>query len=91
MVVRPVAEPFQFTTEPLTKPVPFTVRVNAVPPAVAEVGFRPVIAGAGLLTVKADPLDVPPPGVEFTTVTLGVPAVAIFEAGTATVNCAPLT
>jgi hypothetical protein len=49
VVVRP--DPFQFTVEPETKPVPLTVSVNAVPPAVAEAGLRLVVVGTGLLTV----------------------------------------
>src|SRR5512136_368207 len=41
------ALPFQRTTEPLTKPVPLTVRVNAGPPTAALDGLRLVIVGAG--------------------------------------------
>jgi hypothetical protein len=44
--------PLNFTTDVDTKPVPFTVRVKAAPPAVALVGEREVSVGAGLLTVK---------------------------------------
>ena len=40
------------TTDVETKPVPFTVRVKAAPPAVAPVGEREVAVGAGLFTVK---------------------------------------
>ena len=40
-------EPFQRTTYPETNPLPFTVSVNAAPPAVAVEGLRLVIAGAG--------------------------------------------
>jgi hypothetical protein len=39
------AVPFQFTVEPVAKLFPLTVRVKAEPPAVAEVGLRPVIVG----------------------------------------------
>jgi hypothetical protein len=38
-------DPFQRTTEPLTKPLPLTVRVNAAPPAVADVGVKLLITG----------------------------------------------
>lgn len=43
------------------------------------------------MTVKLAELDVPPPGVAFTTVTLAVPAEAISLAGIATVSCVALT
>ena len=45
-------EPFQLTTEVETKFVPFTVRVNWEPPAVADVGDMFVVVGTGLFTVK---------------------------------------
>ena len=47
-----LAAPLNFTTDVDTKPVPFTVRVKAAPPAVALVGKREVSVGAGLLMVK---------------------------------------
>ena len=47
-----LAAPLNFTTDVDTKPVPFTVRVKAAPPAVALVGERDVSVGAGLLMVK---------------------------------------
>ena len=47
-----LAAPLNFTTDVDTKPVPFTVRVKAAPPAVALVGEREVSVGTGLLTVK---------------------------------------
>lgn len=56
------SEPFHLTTQPLTKLVPFTVRVKAAEPAVAEVGDRLDTAGAGLLTVKLRVKLLPPPG-----------------------------
>ncbi len=79
-------DPFQFTTEPDTKPVPFTVSVNPAPPAVAEVGLRPVVAGTGLLIVEVWALEVPPPGVGLNTVTRAVPADAMSAAVIAAVN-----
>src|SRR5579864_106751 len=47
-----LAAPLNFTTDVDTKPVPFTVRLKAAPPAVALVGERDVAVGAGLLMVK---------------------------------------
>src|SRR5947209_7775892 len=47
VVVR--AAPFQRTTDPLTKFVPFTVRVKAAAPAVALPGVSEPIVGTGLL------------------------------------------
>jgi len=44
-----LAAPPKFTVEVFTKLVPFTVRVNAGPPAVALVGESVVIVGTGLL------------------------------------------
>jgi hypothetical protein len=54
-------EPFHLTTEPLTKPLPLTVKVNDDPPLRVDDGLRLVIVGAGLLVVNAKAFDVPPP------------------------------
>src|SRR5437762_675106 len=43
------ALPFQFTVEPETKFVPFTVNVNCEPPAVAQVGLSELIVGVALI------------------------------------------
>jgi len=69
-------------TELLTKLLPFTVNVNAAPPAVALEGANEVILGTGLFTAKVSAPDVPPPGVGLETVTLAVPVLAISPAGT---------
>jgi hypothetical protein len=63
--------PFQLTTDPKTKPVPFTVRVNAVVPAVALVGASELIVGTGFAAVIVNAAfpDVPPPGAGLNTVT----------------------
>ena len=68
--------PFQFTTELLMNPEPFTVSVKAAPPAVALVGKMEVTAGFGLLIVKVSEFDAPPPGPGFVTMTGTVPALA---------------
>src|ERR1039458_869341 len=70
------------TVAPERNPVPFTVRVKAGPPAVAELGLRLVIVGLGLI-VNVAPDDVPP---DVVTVTLAVPAVAMSLAGTTAVR-----
>src|SRR5215471_19289083 len=83
--------PFTCTVAPLTKFVPFTVKVNAAPPAVALLGERLLMVGTGLLTVKVAAADVPPPGVGFVTFTESVPAVAMSLAGMLAVTCVALT
>jgi hypothetical protein len=80
------AEPFHRTTAPCAKLLPLTVKVKAGPPAVAEPGFKLVIAGAGL-TVNDSALVVVPPE---STVTDTLPAAAIKLAGTAAVSCVAL-
>jgi hypothetical protein len=82
-------DPFHRIVELLRKLVPFTVSVNAAPPATMEVGLRLMIAGAMMVNVCV--LDVPPPGEGLTTVTLAVPAEAISAAVIAAVNCVLLT
>jgi hypothetical protein len=87
VVVR--SAPFHRTTEFVTKLVPFTVKVNAAPPAVAELGESPLVVGTGLLAgliVNVCTLEVPPPGAGLNTVTWAVPAAAISVAGIDAVN-----
>ena len=44
------SDPFQRTVDaPLTKPVPFTVRVKADPPVMADAGLKLVMVGRGLI------------------------------------------
>ena len=76
------AVPFQLTTAPLTKLLPFTVSVNAAPPTKAPAGESDETIGAVLLIVKVRAADVPPPGVGLVTVMLAEPALAISLAGT---------
>src|SRR6266404_29508 len=83
--------PFQRTVEPLRKLAPFTVRVNASPPANALPGDRLLRVGAGLLTEKVCAAEVPPPGAGVTTVTEAVPVAARSAAGIAAVSCVALT
>lgn len=84
--------PPNFTTDPETKPVPFTVRVKAAPPAVVLDGESDVIVKfEGPLIVKVWAFDVPPLGAGFVTVTLAVPAAAISEARIAAVTWVLLT
>ena len=77
-------EPFTWTTDPLTKFVPFTVSVNAGPPTVVEFGEMLVSEGTGLLTVKLRAALVPP---ALTTVMERVPADAMSPAGIAALSC----
>jgi hypothetical protein len=60
--------PFHCTIAVFSKLLPFTVSVNAGPPAIAEFGESEASAGTGVETVKKSRLDVPPPGAGFTTV-----------------------
>ena len=83
------AKPFQFTADPERKPEPFTVNVNAGPPAVTELGERLEIEGVGALIVKISERDTIPPG--FATVTLAVPGIAIRLGATDAVSWFPLT
>src|SRR5579862_7374842 len=74
-------DPFHLTTDPLTNPLPCTVKVNAAPPVVTNVGESEVIVGTGLAMVKTEWSDVPPPGDAVNTVTWAVPAAATSSAG----------
>ena len=78
---------FHRTTAPVIKLLPFTVKVKASAPAVAEFGLRDVIAGGGEIT-NGDPLLVSP--LE-RTVIMTVPAAATNIAGMVAVSCVALT
>ena len=74
VVVR--AAPFQRTWEVPTKLLPFTVSVNAAPPAGVLVGASEVSVGTGFvgaLMVNDKLFEVPPPGAGVTTVTGTLP------------------
>ena len=83
------AAPFHLTVAPLRKLLPFTVSLNAEPPAVALLGLIEEIVGGllALVMVKVKALEAPPPGAGLTTVTLAVPGAVTSEAGTLAVNC----
>src|SRR5207247_1012075 len=83
------APPFQRTTDPLTKFVPFTVRVKAAAPAVALPGVSEPIVGTGLSMVNVSAPDVPAPALRGDTVTARVPAVATSLAAIAASNGVP--
>jgi hypothetical protein len=70
------AVPFHCTVEDDTKFVPVTVNVKPGSPANAEFGFSETAVGAGLLTVKVNEPEVPPPGTGLDTLTMFVPPVA---------------
>ena len=84
------SDPFQRTTDPLTKFEPLTVRVKAGPPAVAEAGLMLASTGAGLMIAKATSFELPPPGAGLKTVTEAEPAPATSLAGMDAVNRLPL-
>ena len=81
-----LAEPFQLTTDDELKFVPFTVRVNPLPPAVFDVGLMDGVVGTGFFIVKVWEFEVPPPGVELTTVTAAVPAIVMSDERIAAVS-----
>ena len=78
--------PYQNTVDAPTKPVPFTVRVKAGPPAVADAGLKLVMVGRGLLIVNVTVFEMPPPGALLSTVTPAVPPVAMSAALMLAVN-----
>jgi hypothetical protein len=74
--------------------VPFTVSVNAAPPAVAAVGARLVVAGNGwsaTLIVNACPFDVHPPFAGVITVSVAVPSSSTYAALIAAPSCVAVT
>jgi len=87
------AAPSHCTVAPETKLLPFTVRVNAAPPATAVAGLSEETAGTGFgltgaLIVKDDAVEVLP---LLNTVIWAVPALATSVAGMLAVNCVALT
>src|SRR5207237_45177 len=83
--------PFQRTLEPVTKLLPFRVRVKAAPPTLALEGESDVSDGAGVVIVNVWAPEVPPSTPGIVTVTWAVPTAAMSEAGIAAVTCVGLT
>jgi hypothetical protein len=67
------------------------VSVKGAPPAVAELGDRPLIETAGLAIVKTAEVESPPPGDGVSTLTVAVPGKAMSPAETAAFSVAELT
>lgn len=85
--------PLMRTSDPATKPVPFTVRVKAASPAVLLVGLMLEMTGVGFcaaLIVNVKAFDVWL-AVTFLTETAALPAASTKEAGTTAVSCVALT
>ena len=59
---------FHCTTAVFRKLLPFTVNVNAGPPAIAEFGTSEESVATGVVISRIEMADWPPPGVGFTTV-----------------------
>ena len=78
-------EPFHRATAPETKPAPFTASVKGWPPAVADEGKNPVIAGEGPRMGRTTPVDCSPPA--FRTVTTASAGAAIRARETEAVSC----
>jgi len=78
-------EPFQLTTEPFTKFVPFTVSVKLVKPQdgaeLEDVTEDDREATVGGTIVNEAPPDVPPPGPKVNTRTCALPVVRKSVAG----------
>lgn len=70
--------------------VPVRVMVNWLPPKLRVLGEMVFKVGDGLLTVNVLLAEVPPPGAEFVTVTVCVPAETISEARTVMLSCVSL-
>jgi hypothetical protein len=86
-VVREVL--FHLTTDEEIKLLPVSANVNEELPFAADEGLIERATGTGLLLeviVNVSPEDVPPPGVGLKTVTVAVPADAMFAAGTIAVT-----
>lgn len=83
-------EPFQFTIEPFTKPVPVMVDVAPDAPAIAVLGKRFVIDGTRFNTANAVEVVEPPPGVGLVTTMVDVPPDAVSVVFSVMVSCVEL-
>ena len=83
--------PFQRTTDALTNPLPFTVRVNAAAPAVTLDGDSDTTPGTGFAIVNVRFPEAPPPGAGVNTDTCAGPPVAISAASIAAWSSVELT
>lgn len=83
--------PFTCTTEPGMKLLPLRVNVKPALPALTLLGEMLASEGCGLLMVRVTAAEVPPPGVEFTTVIETEPTEAMSLAGIAALSWLPLT
>jgi hypothetical protein len=81
--------PFHLTTEVLLKFSPFSLSMNAGPPAAAESGIIPVRVGAAAgptVMVNGNPFDEPSPGPGLKAVMVATPGWAMSEAVIAAPN-----
>jgi hypothetical protein len=80
--------PFHLTTDPAEKAVPFTVNVNAAPPAAADDGLRETMPGRASTLSRSAP-DATAPG--FTTVIFNEAGAAVACRGMLAVSSVALT
>jgi hypothetical protein len=78
----------KYTSAPLAKLFPFTVRLNAVLPSTAPLGLKEVIDGSGYSTRTGMVFELPPPGAGVVTAigTLPTFEAVIADAGIAAVR-----
>lgn len=81
----------KFTVAPEMNPEPFSVSVNAAPPAIVLVGVIEDSVSGVFVTAKATEAVDPPPGAGLVTVTGNVPATAMSDARIEAVSLVALT
>jgi len=81
----------KFTKATSTQFMPFTVSVKDGPPTTTLDGLRDEIVGGGRKTLNGIPVELPPPGAGFKTVTSKVPALATSPAKIEAVSWVGLT